>query len=57
MKILKHYFSRASEEVTPAERLAVKKANAFDSRHPQLINSILILEAIIFFSVIVLFNP
>ena len=52
MKILKSLFSRSSEEVTPLERLAVKKANAFDRLHPHIINALLILEAVIFFSVI-----
>ena len=52
MKILKHYFSRSSEEVTPLERLAVQKANAFDRLHPHIINTLLILEVILFFSVI-----
>lgn len=52
MKILKKFFSRASEEVTPLERLAVQKANTFDRLHPHIINAILIIEAIIFFSVI-----
>ena len=50
--MLKKLFSRASEDATPLERLAVQKANAFDSRHPLIINAILIIEAIIFFSVI-----
>lgn len=54
MKILKKLFSRSSEDATPLERLVVQKANAFDSRHPHIINAILIIEAIIFFSVIFL---
>lgn len=51
MKI-KNLFSRSSEDVTPLERLAIKKANNFDRLHPHFINAILILEAIVFFSVI-----
>lgn len=49
---MKHFFSRSSEDVTPLERLAVKKANSFDRLHPHVINALLILEGIVFFSVI-----
>lgn len=57
MKILKYLFSRTSEGVSLFERLAVKKANAFDRLHPHVINAILIIEAIIFFSVIFMEAP
>ena len=53
MKLLKHYFSRSSEDVTPLERLAVKKANSLNHRYSHIINALLILEVVTFFSVIV----
>ncbi len=54
---IKNLFSRSSENVTPMERLAIEKANAFERSHPHIVNAILIIEAIIFFSVIFMEAP